>query len=193
MADAVHPARRRLPGILRIQRQRHHHHRTIRRPAPSISAFVHFHDLAEVQPLDHIQQEQRQATFRQPLAHVRWQQQLLIQMGCAEDVPHLPPLRFANAFHHSLSLTDGLVPSFSSIGSSVAFLVKVGVNEAWLRGQVRTLLELLEIPECGCASLGQHSALGVSAIAAVCSASRQAKVTLPFGRLAPAELLATLR
>ena len=117
VGGALDPPRARLPATPRIQQQPDHHHRMIRRLGAPISAFVHLHDLGEVQRVEDIQHQPRPVPFGNPLAHLGRQQQSLISVGCAEGLPHPPPLHCAAPLRGSFLLTHGRHSGVSPAGS----------------------------------------------------------------------------
>ncbi len=75
------------PAAVRIQQHRDQHRRVIRRPAVPISP-IRGPEPRQVQLVDHIDQEPRKVIRRQPVPHIRRQQEHLITVTSDEVEPH---------------------------------------------------------------------------------------------------------
>jgi hypothetical protein len=83
------PATGTLTHAIRVDKQRHHHRRLIRRSATTVTA-IHRHERRQVKLRDHVQHEPRQVIRRQPLDQRRRHQQQLIAISNHEVVNHGP-------------------------------------------------------------------------------------------------------
>jgi hypothetical protein len=87
LAAPLDLARRTLPDRVRVQQQRDHHSRIVRRTAAAVLS-VRAVERVEIEPLDDIEQVPRQMPLRQPIPHARGQQEVLLAITRQEVLRH---------------------------------------------------------------------------------------------------------
>ena len=81
------PPRRALPDRIRVDEQRDHHRRIMRRPAMTVGAIARI-ERGQIHLLNSVEHEPRQVLLRQPLPQARRQQQLLLTITRDEVLRH---------------------------------------------------------------------------------------------------------